>query len=57
MKVTTETSASLEVLIETYWNVNELAVPGWARMLTVLIETYWNVNVSDSRDLCSFTVY
>ena len=34
-----------DVLIETYWNVNE-EQKEWLKFLhTVLIETYWNVNL------------
>ena len=32
------------VLIETYWNVNSVALISIAGCLPVLIETYWNVN-------------
>ena len=36
--------SSIAVLIETYWNVNEI-IPGRGILdFFVLIETYWNVN-------------
>ena len=34
----------VEVLIETYWNVNSLTAVGSSSRERVLIETYWNVN-------------
>ena len=33
------------VLIELYWNVNNLSYPHWYSSHTVLIELYWNVNM------------
>ena len=33
-----------EVLIETYWNVNDVEVIIFDEFNPVLIETYWNVN-------------
>ena len=34
------------VLIELYWNVNFLSLPGDSLPSQVLIELYWNVNLS-----------
>ena len=34
------------VLIETYWNVNEITIGAVTFTSNVLIETYWNVNTS-----------
>ncbi len=34
----------IEVLIETYWNVNETFFEKACKFFKVLIETYWNVN-------------
>ena len=34
----------LNVLIETYWNVNTISSRISGKSLKVLIETYWNVN-------------
>ena len=33
-----------QVLIETYWNVNDYKQPVRRKENNVLIETYWNVN-------------
>ena len=35
------------VLIETYWNVNQVLSEQFVNFLFVLIETYWNVNEED----------
>ena len=35
----------IEVLIETYWNVNETFFEKACKFFKVLIETYWNVNI------------
>ena len=37
-------SCPVDVLIETYWNVNEWCLTGFRLLYNVLIETYWNVN-------------
>ena len=34
----------MQVLIETYWNVNDMAGDSTVQWANVLIETYWNVN-------------
>ena len=33
-----------QVLIETYWNVNQNSTLSVLKLSEVLIETYWNVN-------------
>ena len=38
----------MQVLIETYWNVNIYVVELLERVVRVLIETYWNVNRTSS---------
>ena len=38
----------LRVLIETYWNVNEIGEQKIIDEKYVLIETYWNVNLRKS---------
>ena len=40
--------SSLQVLIETYWNVKVLLHSQTYRHLLVLIETYWNVKIFTS---------
>ena len=42
--VSNSEDAEMQVLIETYWNVNENTVGAHATGCNVLIETYWNVN-------------
>ena len=32
------------VLIDTWWNVNDVTEDEWDRVDTVLIDTWWNVN-------------
>ena len=39
-----------DVLIETYWNVNQCIGGRGALIKLVLIETYWNVNMGKHYD-------
>ena len=40
----------LRVLIETLWNVNNLAISAFTVLHQVLIETLWNVNYSGKEE-------
>ena len=40
------------VLIDTWWNVNQLKLPKWLKTPQVLIDTWWNVNFSPLSSVC-----
>ena len=42
-----------EVLIDTWWNVNDKFVQWWDDDEVVLIDTWWNVNFKDT-EICSY---
>ena len=42
---------NLSVLIDTWWNVNELELPEWYKKYGVLIDTWWNVNIRVNLDI------
>ena len=45
MRKISRTVRRIQVLIETYWNVNDAELTDYEIGDMVLIETYWNVNI------------
>ena len=46
-----------QILIETYWNVNDRELQIIAESISILIETYWNVNSDSFTDAKTLTQY